>query len=78
MPELLGRREISLPQTRPKANELIEEYLFYTDSGLCKSAQALLIPSIYMRDVVILYQNQDDYSVYENDFKSPWLWENGY
>ena len=57
MPELLGRREISLPQTGAKTNELFENHLFYTDSGPGKSAQALLIPSIYMRDVVILYQN---------------------
>ena len=57
MPELLGRREISLPQTGAKTNELTEKRLFYADYGPCKSAQALLIPSIYMRDVMILYQN---------------------
>ena len=34
MPELLGRREISLPQRGAKTNELIEKHVFYTDRNL--------------------------------------------
>ena len=72
MPELLGRREISLPQTGVKTNELIEKHVFYADSGPCKSTPELPVRR-YVRRRDFITKIRTIFSVYENNFESPWL-----
>ena len=80
----VGSRQSTVHSPQPTAgNRQSTVYVLYWPEpygfGPCKSTQTLPVhvPAI-CETACLYYQNLDNYSVYEHDFKSTWLWGNSY